>query len=84
MVRSSGPDNGVKERRRVAYAVEGVEGVEGVGKSTRTRTRAAIPPTSWAEMNPGADPGAIPAKEFENMRPTVIAGFAKLVELVKK
>jgi hypothetical protein len=26
----------------------------------------------------------MPAKEFENIRPTTIAGFAKLVELVKK
>src|SRR6185312_12798567 len=35
-------------------------------------------------MNQGAAPGAIPAKVLENMRPTVIAGLAKLVELVKK
>ena len=35
-------------------------------------------------MKPGTDAGAIPAKVFENMRPIVIAGFAKLVELVKK
>jgi hypothetical protein len=32
----------------------------------------------------GTEEGAIPAKEFENIRPTVMAGFAKLVELVKK
>jgi hypothetical protein len=35
-------------------------------------------------MKPGAEAGAIPAKVSEKMRPTVIAGFAKLVELVKK
>ena len=35
-------------------------------------------------MNTGAEDGAIPAKVLENMRPTVIAGLAKLVELVKK
>ena len=35
-------------------------------------------------MNDGADDGAIPAKVLENMRPTVMAGLAKLVELVKK
>jgi hypothetical protein len=32
----------------------------------------------------GADEGAIPAKVSENIRPTVMAGLAKLVELVKK
>ena len=35
-------------------------------------------------MNPGIDDGAIPANVFENRRPTVMAGLAKLVELVKK
>jgi len=35
-------------------------------------------------MNEGADDGAIPAKVAENIRPTVMAGLAKLVELVKK
>ena len=35
-------------------------------------------------MKLGTDEGAIPAKLFENMRPTVMAGLAKLVELVKK
>ena len=38
----------------------------------------------WAAMNAGADDGAIPAKVSENIRPTVIAGLAKLVEDVKK
>ena len=35
-------------------------------------------------MKSGTDDGAIPAKVLENIRPTVIAGLAKLVELVKK
>ena len=35
-------------------------------------------------MKPGAEAGAIPANVLENMRPIVIAGLAKLVELVKK
>ena len=44
----------------------------------------AIPPITWAAMKAGTEDGAIPAKLLENMRPTVIAGFAKLVEEVKK
>ena len=32
----------------------------------------------------GADEGAMPAKVLENIRPTVIAGLAKLAEEVKK
>ena len=35
-------------------------------------------------MKAGAEDGAIPAKVLENIRPKVIAGLAKLVELVKK
>jgi hypothetical protein len=35
-------------------------------------------------MKPGTDDGAIPAKVLEKIRPTVIAGLAKLAELVKK
>ena len=35
-------------------------------------------------MKPGTDAGAMPANVFENIRPTVIAGLAKLAELVKK
>ena len=46
--------------------------------------KATTPPTTWAAMKVGADEGAIPAKVLENMRPTVMAGLAKLVELVKK
>src|SRR5580700_736069 len=45
---------------------------------------ATRPPSTWAEMKLTTDAGAIPAKLFENIRPTVMAGLAKLVELVKK
>ena len=45
---------------------------------------AAIPPRTWATMYAGAAAGAIPAKVLENTRPIVIAGLAKLAELVKK
>ena len=45
---------------------------------------ANTPPTIWAAMKLGTDDGAIPAKVLENIRPTVMAGLAKLVELVKK
>ena len=31
-------------------------------------------------MNDGTDEGAMPAKELESIRPTVMAGLAKLVE----
>ena len=48
------------------------------------RPKASRPPTICAEMKSGTDDGAMPANVFENMRPTVMAGFAKLVELVKK
>ena len=47
-------------------------------------TKARAPPTTWAATKAGTDDGAIPAKVLENMRPTVMAGLAKLVELVKK
>ena len=35
-------------------------------------------------MNTGADEGAMPAKLSENMRPTVMAGLAKLVDAVNQ
>jgi hypothetical protein len=35
-------------------------------------------------MKAGTEAGATPAKVLENVRPTEIAGLAKLVELVKK
>src|SRR6202020_189162 len=39
---------------------------------------------TWAAMKAGTEAGAIPAKVSENIRPTVMAGLAKLVEDVKK
>ena len=43
-----------------------------------------MPPVTCAAMKPGTDAGAIPAKVSDNIRPIVMAGLAKLVELVKK
>ena len=43
-----------------------------------------IPPPTCAAMNTGADDGAIPANVLENIRPTVIAGLAKLVDEVNQ
>ena len=54
------------------------------GKSTRIARNPMIAPTICATRNNETDDGAIPANEFENIRPTVIAGLAKLVEDVKK
>ena len=54
------------------------------GYSPLISPKASTPPTIWAEMKFGTDEGAMPANVLENMRPTVIAGLAKLVELVKK
>ena len=48
------------------------------------RPKATTPPRIWAAMKLGAEEGAMPAKVLENIRPTVMAGLAKLVELVKK
>ena len=45
---------------------------------------ATAPPTSCAATKAGTEAGAMPAKVSENIRPTLIAGLAKLVELVKK
>src|SRR4051812_36600914 len=42
------------------------------------------PPTSCAATTPGTEAGAIPASVFENIRPTVMAGLAKLMELVNQ
>lgn len=44
----------------------------------------AAPPATWAAMNTGGDESAIPANVSENMRPTVIAGLAKLMEAVNQ
>src|SRR5882757_3604156 len=54
------------------------------GYSALITITASAPPTTWAAMNAGTEDGAIPAKVSENIRPTVIAGLAKLVEDVKK
>ena len=48
---------------------------------TATANRA---PTIWATMNGGALAGSMPAKVSENVRATVTAGLAKLVDEVKK
>src|SRR3984957_4673654 len=53
-------------------------------KSAFTSAKPTTPPTISAPTNRGAEAGAMPANEFENMRPTTMAGLAKLVELVKK
>ena len=48
-------------------------------------TAIATPRRSAARRRrPAPDAGAIPANVLENMRPTVMAGLAKLVELVKQ
>ena len=54
------------------------------GYSILMTTMARAPPTISAAMKLGTDEGAIPAKVSENIRPTAIAGLAKLVEEVKK
>ena len=48
-------------------------------RRSRRRRRSAARST-----NPGTDAGAMPANVFENIRPTLIAGLAKLVELVNQ
>ena len=54
------------------------------GYSARIAATASAQPTTCAPMNAGTAAGAMPAKVSENIRPTVIAGLAKLVEEVKK
>ena len=46
--------------------------------------KATSPPTSWATTKPGTEAGAMPANVSEKMRPTLMAGLAKLVELVNQ
>jgi hypothetical protein len=53
------------------------------GYSARMTTAARAPPAIWAATKGSTEEGAIPAKVSENIRPTVIAGLAKLVEEVK-
>ena len=54
------------------------------GYNSRISPTATTPPTTWAPTKLGTDEGAIPAKVLENIRPTVMAGLAKLVELVNQ
>jgi hypothetical protein len=54
------------------------------GYSAAIAATPSTPPTTWAPMYSGADEGAMPANESENIRPIVIAGLAKLAEEVKK
>src|ERR1022692_5072158 len=54
------------------------------GYRARITSTPRAPPMIWAAMNAGTEDGAIPAKVSENIRPTAIAGLAKLVEDVKK
>ena len=53
------------------------------GNSALKRALATPTPTSCITMNIGAHDGSIPAKVSLNARPTVTAGFAKLVDEVK-
>jgi hypothetical protein len=59
-------------------------GADGLGYRALMTATARAPPTTWAAMKAGAEDGAMPANVLDNMRPTVMAGLAKLVELVKK
>ena len=54
------------------------------GYKTLMITTARTSPTSSNPMNPGADDGLIPAKVLDSIRPTTMAGLAKLVEDVQK
>src|SRR5580704_10752532 len=54
------------------------------GYRTLMTATASTSPRSSLATNPGADPGLMPAKLLESMRPTTMAGLAKLVEEVQK
>jgi hypothetical protein len=54
------------------------------GYSTLITPAARMPPMTCAATNGGTEDGAIPAKVSENIRPTVMAGLAKLVEEVNQ
>ena len=54
------------------------------GYSALITPTARTPPMTSAMTKPGTEAGAMPANVAENIRPTAIAGFAKLVEDVKK
>ena len=55
-----------------------------VGEQKPHQASPTAPPTSWAPTNRGAEPGAMPAKVSENIRPMVTAGLANEVELVNQ
>jgi hypothetical protein len=48
------------------------------------RPNATTAPINCMPMNAGAEAGSMPANESLNMRATVTAGLAKLVDDVKK
>jgi hypothetical protein len=52
--------------------------------TTVTSAPGSISRARSAAMNTGADEGAMPVKLSENIRPTVIAGLAKLVDAVNQ
>ena len=62
--------------------VVGVGGGIGVERDNQAPNRLSAP-TIWATMKPGAEPGAMPAKVSENIRPTVTAGLAIIWTEVK-
>jgi hypothetical protein len=45
---------------------------------------ARLAPSSWAAIKSGAEPGEIPAKVSESVRPIVTAVLAKLVDDVNQ
>ncbi len=57
----------------------------GAGEEVRTTPAAdGAAEQLHRRTNPGTDDGAMPAKVSENIRATVTAGLAKLVELVNQ
>ena len=54
------------------------------GHSSRIVPTATAAPTSWAATKAATEAGAMPAKVFENIRATVTAGLAKLVDDVNQ
>ena len=53
------------------------------GSSIRISPNAGDTAHELCDRDAGAEAGAIPANVSESMRPTLMAGLAKLVELVK-
>ena len=65
---------------RCRSAAAGVSGYTARSQAAQ----AEQPPASWATTNAGTEAGAMPAKVSLNMRPTVTAGLAKLVDEVNQ